>query len=201
MNRETLTKLAREAGLGEFFLFDQKLDAEHYEEECTALERFASLVLADQEVIPKTNLDLRIEAALDRLLPPLASQPNADARCKCSMRIKLVGDGCRYCNPHEYIDRLHEQMADDAKEIANQPVQAYAMAGMPGWLPIDSAPKDGTEILVTSNGYPFSTRSACWANYHPNSTGKESWRTQRTCGDKLNPTHWMQITTLPKATK
>ena len=26
--------------------------------------------------------------------------------CKCDLRTKLVGDGCRYCNPQEYIDKL-----------------------------------------------------------------------------------------------
>jgi hypothetical protein len=29
-----------------------------------------------------------------------------DKRCKCSMSISLVGDGCRYCQPQEHIDTL-----------------------------------------------------------------------------------------------
>lgn len=32
------------------------------------------------------------------------------SKCKCSLRIKLVGDGCRYCNPQEYIDHLHDAL-------------------------------------------------------------------------------------------
>lgn len=28
------------------------------------------------------------------------------SKCKCDLRTKLVGDGCRYCNPQEYIDKL-----------------------------------------------------------------------------------------------
>lgn len=30
------------------------------------------------------------------------------SECKCDLRTKLVGDGCRYCNPQEYIDHLIE---------------------------------------------------------------------------------------------
>ncbi len=30
------------------------------------------------------------------------------SECKCDLRTKLVGDGCRYCNPQEYIDKLIE---------------------------------------------------------------------------------------------
>jgi hypothetical protein len=28
--------------------------------------------------------------------------------CECSLRAKLVGNGCRYCNPQEYIDTLRD---------------------------------------------------------------------------------------------
>jgi hypothetical protein len=31
-----------------------------------------------------------------------------DQRCTCSMSISMLGDGCRYCQPQEYIDRLGE---------------------------------------------------------------------------------------------
>ncbi len=32
------------------------------------------------------------------------------SKCKCDLRTKLVGDGCRYCNPQEYIDKLIESI-------------------------------------------------------------------------------------------
>lgn len=38
-------------------------------------------------------------------------------KCKCSFRIKMVGDGCRYCNPQYYIDILEDQAADDERRI------------------------------------------------------------------------------------
>lgn len=39
-----------------------------------------------------------------------------DSRCKCSMAISMVGDGCRYCQPQEYIDRLEEVIVDEEIE-------------------------------------------------------------------------------------
>jgi hypothetical protein len=32
----------------------------------------------------------------------------SNANCECSMSISMLGDGCRYCQPQEYIDRLSE---------------------------------------------------------------------------------------------
>lgn len=34
------------------------------------------------------------------------------SECKCTMAQSITGDGCRYCQPQEYIDRLHEQIND-----------------------------------------------------------------------------------------
>ena len=33
-----------------------------------------------------------------------------DKRCKCSFRIKMLGDGCRYCQPQEHIDRISSDL-------------------------------------------------------------------------------------------
>lgn len=35
-------------------------------------------------------------------------------KCQCSFSIRILGDGCRYCQPQEYIDRLHDSMEDMA---------------------------------------------------------------------------------------
>ncbi len=44
---------------------------------------------------------------LDRLFPAI---PKPDPLgCQCSMRIRLVGDGCQYCNP----DYANEVDADE----------------------------------------------------------------------------------------
>ena len=37
-------------------------------------------------------------------------------KCKCTFAIRMLGEGCRYCQPQEYIDRMHEQMADEQVE-------------------------------------------------------------------------------------
>lgn len=39
------------------------------------------------------------------------------SKCPCTFAQRLVGDGCRYCNPQEYIDRLHERIKELEKEL------------------------------------------------------------------------------------
>jgi hypothetical protein len=39
-----------------------------------------------------------------------------DKRCKCTFAQYMVGDGCRYCNPQEYIDKLQDIIEDMEKE-------------------------------------------------------------------------------------
>ena len=36
--------------------------------------------------------------------------------CKCSLAISLCGDGCRYCQPQSYIDRLVDQYEENETE-------------------------------------------------------------------------------------
>ena len=40
----------------------------------------------------------------------------SDPRCKCSLSISVNGDGCRYCQPQEYIDRMGEWLDEARKE-------------------------------------------------------------------------------------
>lgn len=44
----------------------------------------------------------------------LAATPGT---CQCSLAISLNGDGCRYCQPQGYIDRLHEQIDEDRASL------------------------------------------------------------------------------------
>lgn len=39
--------------------------------------------------------------------------------CKCSMSISVLGDGCRYCQPQEYIDRLSEMLDEERAELSD----------------------------------------------------------------------------------
>lgn len=36
-----------------------------------------------------------------------------DKRCKCPMAISLTGDGCRYCQPQEHIERMEEWLDEE----------------------------------------------------------------------------------------
>ena len=39
------------------------------------------------------------------------------SQCKCTMAQSVTGDGCRYCQPQEYIDRLHEYLETEREEV------------------------------------------------------------------------------------
>lgn len=68
-----------------------------------------------------------------------------------------------------------------------------------GWTPIETAPRDGTYFMATSQpSQEMHVFTCCWSAYHPNAKGKECWRNSRICGDKLNPTHWMPLPPAPK---
>lgn len=60
-----------------------------------------------------------------------------------------------------------------------------------GWQPIETAPKDGTEILVYAPGF---CQTALWESY----TFSEGW-VNDSSGNWLNdPTHWMPLPEPPK---
>ena len=42
------------------------------------------------------------------------------SKCKCDLRTKLVGDGCRYCNAQEYIDKLTESLEELIEALEEQ---------------------------------------------------------------------------------
>lgn len=49
-------------------------------------------------------------------------------KCQCDFRIRMLGDGCRYCQPQEYIDRLHDTMEDmvhtDCFELTDEEIKS-----------------------------------------------------------------------------
>jgi uncharacterized protein YwgA len=42
------------------------------------------------------------------------------SKCQCDLRTKLVGDGCRYCNAQEYIDKLIESLEELIESLEEQ---------------------------------------------------------------------------------
>ena len=77
---------------------------------------------------------------------------------------------------------------------------------MTGWKPIETAPRDGTPVLVCVAGYDASQEfgwkgrapfTAFFGTYHPNSPGKAEWRDD---SGNRRPyiTHWMPLPAAPK---
>lgn len=65
------------------------------------------------------------------------------------------------------------------------------------WLPIETAPRDGSEIMVCNSKY-YIPETASFRTYHPNAQGTPTWRANNT-GIKLNPTHWMPLPPRPNS--
>jgi hypothetical protein len=40
------------------------------------------------------------------------------SKCECSMAIAVLGDGCRYCQPQEYINQLEEWLDEERARVA-----------------------------------------------------------------------------------
>jgi hypothetical protein len=61
------------------------------------------------------------------------------------------------------------------------------------WYVIDTAPKDGTRIMLCVHPNPLYTPVVgMWRSFHPNAKGKECWRND--LGMIIhNPTHWMEL--------
>lgn len=62
------------------------------------------------------------------------------------------------------------------------------------WRPIETAPKDGTEILVNTNAYECGCVIAKWFKYN----GREAFRDWD--ADAHTPTHWLPLPPPPKET-
>jgi len=60
---------------------------------------------------------------------------------------------------------------------------------MTQWLPISTAPKDGTQFLAFEKGGHFN----CW--WHDNGYGEQYWMDE--ADSEPNPTHWMPLPSPP----
>lgn len=65
------------------------------------------------------------------LLAMLANAPSPAGvdGCRCSMSISMLGDGCRYCQPQEYIDRLSEMLDEERDSLSDAQVIIDGLRG------------------------------------------------------------------------
>lgn len=67
------------------------------------------------------------------------------------------------------------------------------------WQPIETAPRDGTYVLLAFVGAFHNAEVGSWRAYHPNAAGKTQWRTTSGHRFGMSPTHWLPIPPVPKA--
>ena len=77
---------------------------------------------------------------------------------------------------------------------------ALEVADKTAWRPIEDAPTDGTEILVTGvGGYNncfFNPQKAAYRTCHPKAKGDLCWR--NSSGYRVHPTHWRPLPAPPE---
>jgi hypothetical protein len=66
----------------------------------------------------RPDVEATLNACKEALEQP-AQEPvsKVESKCKCDFRTKLVGDGCRYCQPQDFIDRLLDDLKDCDERI------------------------------------------------------------------------------------
>lgn len=98
--------------------------------------------------------------------------------------------------------------------MPDQPnIDAEVAVKVDDWIPIETAPKDGTMILGCKKPPPpgdgFTGRwtyayeqgmapvTIAWRSFHPNQPGKKTWRIAD--GKPYQPSHWQRLPEPPSA--
>lgn len=112
-----------------------------------------------------------------------------------------------YANNVRYVDfkptrdfSLNGIQMDNGSRAKNALPAAQRLAD--GWLPIETAPKDGTRILVNNIfpwGYLTDEEPMGVASWNKTYTGKYHWISNACCDgvSDFNPTHWMPLPNPP----
>jgi hypothetical protein len=67
---------------------------------------------------------------------------------------------------------------------------------MNDWQPIETAPKDGTTVIVYDPAYAQPVVPGAWDS-EEEAEGGQTWRASDAEWDRLNPTHWMPLPAPP----
>jgi len=72
-----------------------------------------------------------------------------------------------------------------------------------GWLPIETAPKDGTDIQVTGHKYGPRVLTASYGNSGPYDRSKKTYKAgwSYSPGSLIDPTHWRPLPASPGASE
>lgn len=114
------------------------------------LERLANTSVTDYEALGNNKRELR------SLLS--APSPAGVDGCKCSMSISMLGDGCRHCQPQEYIDRLSEMLDEERDQ------QAQRIGELEGLLRAESARVDFLDAHIVTADAPNTGKVAMLAD-------------------------------------
>jgi len=116
-------------------------------------------------------------------------------KCECSLSISLTGDGCRYCQPQDYIDKISEWLEDTRKENEQLQAERDALKAREAITWIDASsrlPDDNTTVML----FAPDSDEPVWLGYYEDDT----WYV--VCGNALKPgavTHWSTLPAGPEA--
>jgi hypothetical protein len=95
--------------------------------------------------------------------------------------------------PHGHeapMDQWPQMIADQANALADRDATIARLREAQAWQPIETAPKDGTEVLAWRGGRRGIVR------WHENSSYWDEWH-RPTAHCRVEPTHWMPLPLTP----
>lgn len=109
-------------------------------------------------------------------------------------RLEVAASDPMWADHAEVSKRL---LAQAAAALQSQAARIATLEGL-GWQPIETAPKDGRDILVSGCSCGPPVRIACWGTgrYLGRVKGRE-WGWVDHPGHTCDPTHWMPLPAPP----